>query len=52
MAKQILRMREEGVRAELVQRGKARSSHWTSREFAEGVLRIVDEIEPKRRAWR
>jgi glycosyltransferase involved in cell wall biosynthesis len=52
MAKQILRMREEGVRAELVQRGKARSSRWTSREFAEGVLRIVDEIEPKRRAWR
>ena len=52
IARQILRIKEAGVRTDLVQRGRARSGRWTSREFADGVFRIINDIEPTRRAWR
>jgi glycosyltransferase involved in cell wall biosynthesis len=39
------------TRKVLVTRGQIRARAWTSRQFVERVLKIVDEFEPVRRCW-
>jgi glycosyltransferase involved in cell wall biosynthesis len=43
--------REAGLRETLVQKGLARASAWTGRDFVRGVFSILDEFAPVRRCW-
>ncbi|HEX8136560.1 MAG TPA: glycosyltransferase [Pyrinomonadaceae bacterium] len=42
---------EAGLRSALVQRGLARASSWTGRDFVQGVFSILDGFAPIRRCW-
>jgi glycosyltransferase involved in cell wall biosynthesis len=43
---------DESLRAELIERGKARAANWTGREFVAGVFKIFDAFEAQRRCWK
>lgn len=51
MAQAILQAQQPGIRTGLVKRGYARARYWTGVDFARGVVRIFDDLEPVRRAW-
>ena len=42
---------DESLRQTLIDRGLARSRAWTIRDYCEGVLSILDELEALRRCW-
>ncbi|MBI3160563.1 MAG: glycosyltransferase family 4 protein [Chloroflexi bacterium] len=53
IAAAILRLqREPGLRAALIERGRARAARWTVDDFVRGVFAILDDFEPYRRTWR
>jgi glycosyltransferase involved in cell wall biosynthesis len=39
------------LRADLIDRGRARASRFTNREFVDDMLQWLDEFEPVRRCW-
>lgn len=43
---------EPGLRAGLIALGHQRARTWTSREFVDGALRRISELEPVLRCWR
>ena len=44
-------LRDATLRTTLVDRGLARVGRWTARDYAAGMLRVVDEFETERRCW-
>jgi glycosyltransferase involved in cell wall biosynthesis len=42
---------DQSLRAELIQRGRARAEKWTTDEFVQGALQIVEEFDSVRRNW-
>lgn len=44
-------LRDEALRAQLVERGRARAARWTGREFVGGVFSVLDAFEAQRRCW-
>jgi hypothetical protein len=38
-------------RDELISRGKERARRFTGRDFAKGLIALLDEFEPIRRSW-
>lgn len=52
LAEQILSLyKNSDLRAELIQRGFERASHFTVKEYLEEIFSILDEFEPIRRCW-
>lgn len=51
MAQAILQAYHPDVRARLIDRGYARAKRWIGVDFARGLLRILDDLEPIRRTW-
>lgn len=51
MAQAIVQAREPDIRADIVRRGHERAKSWTGLNFAREVVRILDDLEPVRRAW-
>jgi glycosyltransferase involved in cell wall biosynthesis len=43
--------REPGLREALIRRGRERAVQWQPRDYAAGLLRILDEFETERRCW-
>jgi len=41
----------QDVRNELCKQGKQRAFAWTSKDYVQGVINIIDEFEPIRRCW-
>ena len=53
MADAIARiLSDQTVRAQLVERGRARAARWTGHEFVRGAFRIFDAFEAQRRCWK
>jgi glycosyltransferase involved in cell wall biosynthesis len=42
---------DDTLRVRLVELGKQRARRWTGRDYARGVMRMIDEFEPVRRTW-
>lgn len=45
-------LRDEALRARLVERGRVRAARWTGREFVGGVFGVLDAFEAQRRCWK
>jgi glycosyltransferase involved in cell wall biosynthesis len=45
-------LKDDALRARLVERGKARAASWTGREFVKGIFDVFDAFEPQRRCWK
>ena len=45
-------LKDEALRAQLVERGRARAAKWTGREFVSGVFGVLDAFEAQRRCWK
>ena len=53
LATSILQLRDDAtVRSTLIERGRARARRFTKREYIQGMLAILDELEPVIRTWR
>jgi glycosyltransferase involved in cell wall biosynthesis len=51
VADAVRRCESPGVRAQLVERGRARAASLTADGYVRGVLDFLDEFEPVRRCW-
>jgi hypothetical protein len=42
---------DNAKREELIRRGRQRAGQFTGKDFAKGLLGLLDEFEPIRRCW-
>jgi glycosyltransferase involved in cell wall biosynthesis len=45
-------VKDDALRAQLIERGKARAARWTAREFVNGMFSLFDVFEAQRRCWK
>jgi glycosyltransferase involved in cell wall biosynthesis len=45
-------VKDDALRAQLIERGKARAARWTAREFVTGMFSLFDGFEAQRRCWK
>lgn len=43
--------KDKNLRSDLIARGRAIATRWSSDDFVKGVFKILDEFEPIRRNW-